>query len=78
MTQYVNAESFLNWYDSVHAGARPSDQEVLDQVVRQFQQTRREEFVLPAEQTKSGREERCPFRFEHLNCCGADRVIISF
>ena len=44
----------------------------------QFGQTRREEFELPGDHTKSGKPERYPFRFEHLNCCGADRVIITF
>ncbi len=78
MNQYVNTEPFFQWYSSVTKEKSFSREQVLQQVFLQFSQTRREEFELPAAQTKSGRPERYPFRFEHLNCCGADRIIISF
>lgn len=77
MTQFVNAEALSKWYQSV-SKSEWDERQVLDEVFRQFLETRREVFVLPADRTKTGREECYSFRMEHLNCCGADRVIISF
>lgn len=78
MVQYVNTEAFLAWYDEASSVDRGSEVELLNEVFRQYRETKKEEFTLPASQTKSGREEHYPYRFEHLNCCGADRIIITF
>ena len=78
MNEYVNTAPFLAWYRSVSRTEPASEEQLLHDVYLQFSQTRREEFELPGDHTKSGQPERYPFRFEHLNCCGADRVIITF
>lgn len=78
MVQYVNTEAFLSWYDEASSVDRGSEAELLNEVFRQYRETKKEEFTLPAGQSKSGREEHYAYRFEHLNCCGADRIIITF
>jgi hypothetical protein len=77
VTQYVNTEALAAWYQSV--SSRPWDEDrVLNEVLHQFIQTRKTEFILAAGQSKTGREETYSFQMEHLNCCGADRMIFSF
>ena len=78
MNQYVNKEPFLAWYRSVSKAEPTSEGQMLYEVFTQYGQTHREEFELPGDRTKSGQPERYPFRFEHLNCCGADQVNITF
>lgn len=78
MTNYVNEAAFFAWYDAVANGPDPGRAALLDDVLRQYRETRREEYVLPPERTRSGREERYPFRYDNVGCCGASTVYLCF
>ena len=75
---YVNGEKFIAWYESVTKEPRLSSAALLDDVFRQYISTGVSEYVIPAEKTISGREERCPFRLENIGACGACTYYIYF
>ena len=77
MTQYVNTEALAKWYQMV-SNEPWDEQRVLNEVFQQFLKTRKEVFVLSPEHTQTGAEESYPFQMQHLNCCGADQMFISF
>ena len=77
MTNYVNEQALFDWYEQVGDG-RLDRTRLLDEVLRQYAKTRREAFVLPASATRTGQEERFPFRYENVGCCGASTVFIYF
>ena len=78
MTNYVNEAALFAWYDEVAADPRPDRAAMLEDVARQHRETRQAEFVLPPERTRTGREERYPFRYENVGCCGASTVFYYF
>lgn len=78
MTNYVNEAAFFAWYDRVAAEPRPGRAALLEDLARKYRESRREEYILPPEKTRSGREERYPFRYENVGCCGASTVFFYF
>lgn len=78
MTNYVNEAAFFAWYDEVAAEPKLSRPALLEDVARQYRETRQAEYVLPPERTRTGREERYPFRYENVGCCGASTVFYYF
>ena len=78
MASYVNEDAFFAWYDESAGEPRLSRPALLEELARQFRETRRQEYVLPPERTRSGREERYPFRYENVGCCGASTVFYYF
>lgn len=74
----VNEEALLAWYEAAAKEPRLERNALLADVARQYQQTRREEYVLPPARTRSGAEERYPFRCENIGCCGASTVFWYF
>ena len=78
MASYVNEAAFFAWYEAAAAQPRLSRPALLEDLARQHRETRREAFVLPPEATRSGREERYPFRYENVGCCGASTVFFYF
>ena len=76
--QLVNEEKFFSWYASVCRQPDVSRSSVLDDLMRQYHETRSEEFVLPASQSVSGLEEHYPFRYENIGCCGASTPYLYF
>ena len=74
MTSYVNEDAFFAWYEASAREPRLGRAALLDDLARQYRNTRREEYVLSPAQTRSGREERYPFRYENVGCCGASTV----
>ncbi len=73
MFNYVNEDAFLSWYRGKAASPLP-DAKALEALARGYLKTRVGEFVIPAEESKSGTEERYPFRFENIGCCGASTL----
>jgi len=78
MTNYVNEAAFFAWYDEVAAEPEQSRPALLEDVARQYRETRQAEYVLPSAQTRTGREERYPLRYENVGCCGASTVFYCF
>lgn len=78
MAQYVNTEAFFAWYHRVSREDAANEDQVLDQVFQQFVRTRKLEYRLDAEHSATGQDEVYPFTMEHLNCCGADTIILTF
>ena len=75
---YVNEEKLIAWYESVAKEPRMSSAALLADVFQQYVSTRVSEYVIPAEKTISGHEERYPFRFENIGACGACTNYIYF
>lgn len=78
MVNYVNEEAFFRWYESVTGKTKYDRQELLDDVVRQYNKTRRESYDLPAARTATGKAESYPIRFENIGCCGACTPFLYF
>ena len=78
MVNYVNQESFFDWYNSVSKSGSADKAALLGEVFRNYSQTGEERYTLPASRTKSGQEESYSFRFENVGCCGASTVFIYF
>ena len=77
MVQYVNEQTLLDRYAALTGSPCPNPASLLQQAyalgcrgVRQL--------TLPAAKTLSGREERIPFTFENVGCCGASTIFIRF
>ena len=75
---YVNEDQFVAWYESVAKEPRLSSSALLADVFQQYVSNHTSEYVIPAEKTISGREERYPFRFENIGACGASTFFIYF
>lgn len=75
---YVNDAKFIEWYRSTANPPLLSNAALLSEVTRLYIETRRSEYVLPAEQTVTGREERYPFRCETIGACGACTPFMYF
>ena len=73
MYNYVNEDAFFDWYKE-KTGRAPNKKALLQELSRQYMATRKGEFVLPAGESLSGEEERYPFRFENVGCCGASTM----
>lgn len=73
MYNYINEDSFFLWYEE-KTGRKPDKKVLLARLAKQYMDTRKGEFVLPAGECLSGVEERYPFRFENLGCCGASTI----
>ena len=73
MYNYVNEDAFFAWYEE-KTGCKPDKKPLLAELAKQYMDTRRGEFVLPAEKSISGAEERYAFRFENVGCCGASTI----
>jgi len=78
MTNYVNEDKFFAWYSETASSPIGNKTKLLNEVFQQYMSTRKQEFVLSANQTKSGSEESFPFRFENIGCCGASTYYIYF
>ena len=78
MTNYFNELAFLDWYDAVSRRRCTNRSALLGEVFRRYCETGKAEFVLAPAETVSGQEERYPFRFENIGCCGASTVYITF
>ena len=55
MTNYVNEAAFFAWYDETAADPKPDRAALLEDVARQYRETRQTEYVLPPERTRTGR-----------------------
>ena len=75
---YVNEEAFFAWYKSAAKRETLTGPALFADVVRRMNATVTQEYVLPPSETKSGREERYPYRFENIGCCGASTMYIYF
>ena len=75
---YVNEDKFIAWYKSVATEPQLSSAALLADVFQRYVSTRSNEYVIPAEMTISGHEERYPFRFENIGACGASTNYIYF
>lgn len=75
---YVNEEAFFAWYKSTVKRETLTGPALLADVVNQMNAAGKQEYVLPPSETKSGREERYPYRFENIGCCGASTMYIYF
>lgn len=73
MYNYVNEEAFFLWYQE-KTGLQANKKALLQELARQYMATRTGEFVLGADKTLSGAEERYAFRFENIGCCGASTM----
>ncbi len=73
MYNYVNEESFFRWYKE-KTGLMADKKALLQELARQYMATRKGEFVLSADKTLSGEEERYAFSFENIGCCGASTM----
>ena len=73
MYNYINEDAFFAWYEE-KTGQKPDKKALLGELAKQYMATRRGEFVLPAEKCLCGEEQRYPFRFENLGCCGASTI----
>jgi len=73
----VGEEKFLAWYKAT--AKRPAaPAAALQRVYDSYFADGSEEFVLPAEETKSGAEARYAFRAECIGCCGAGTMYFYF
>ena len=75
---YVNEDKFIAWYKSVATEPQLSSAELLTDVFQQYISTRSSEYVVHANESISGHEERYPFRFENIGACGACTNYIYF
>ena len=75
---YVGVEKFYRWYADTAKEPRLTDPELLEDVLRLVVETRAEEYVIPAEKTSSGREEKYAFRTENIGACGANTGFMYF
>lgn len=75
---YVNEAKFISWYESVAKEPCMSSAALLADVFQQYVSTRANEYVVPADKTISGKEERYTFRFENIGACGACTDYIYF
>jgi len=78
MSNYVNQEAFLRWYAEKAKPPLLQEAALLNDVARQYMETGRQEYVLAPEKTNSGEEERYPFRYENVGCCGASTYFWYF
>lgn len=78
MTNYVNEDKFFEWYGDKANAPIGNKAKLLDEVFQQYLKTRRQEFVLAAGKSKSGKDEAYPIRFENIGCCGASTFYIYF
>ncbi|MBR4953898.1 MAG: hypothetical protein IKZ30_05205 [Oscillospiraceae bacterium] len=78
MTNYVNEDKFFQWYSETTGSPIGNKTKLLNEVFQQYMKTRKQEYILSAQQTKSGSEETFPFRFENIGCCGASTYYIYF
>ena len=74
----VNEDAFFRWYSTVSLRGITSKSALLHEVLQQYRESGREEYVLSASETRSGSEERYPFRFENVGCCGASTMFFYF
>ena len=75
---YVNEDKFIVWYKSTARPPQLSETALLSDVFQRYVETRCSEYVLPAERTVTGREERYPFRCETIGACGACTPFLYF
>ena len=75
---YVNEGQFIEWYVRTAKAPRLTPEALLDDVFRRYLETGCAEYVLPAEQTVTGREARYPFRCETIGACGACTPFLYF
>lgn len=73
MYNYINEDAFFAWYQE-KTGGTADKKALLAELAKQYMASRRGEFVLSGEKTLSGTEERYPFRFENVGCCGASTM----
>lgn len=78
MTNYVNEDKFFDWYSENCATPIGNKGKLLNEVFQQYLKTRRQEFILTADKTNSGKDEAYPIRFENIGCCGASTYYIYF
>ncbi|MCF0120501.1 MAG: hypothetical protein HUJ65_02585 [Oscillospiraceae bacterium] len=78
MVNYVNDDGFLSWYSEKTGSTGFNKAALLQKVFDRYLEDQVPEFILPAGSTVSGAEERYPFRFEDLGCCGASTYFIYF
>ena len=78
MINYVNEDKFFEWYSKSSAAPIFNKDKLLNEVFQQYLKTRRQEFVLLAGNTKSGKDETYSIRFENIGCCGASTYYIYF
>lgn len=75
---YVNEEKFIEWYMSTAKPPMLSAPSLLAGAFRRYAETKCSEYVLCADQTVTGREERYPFRCETIGACGACTPFMYF
>ena len=75
---YVGVEKFYRWYADMAKEPRMTDPELLEDVLRLVVETRAEEYVIPANRTKTGMEEKYAFRTENIGACGANTGFMFF
>ena len=75
---YVNEAKFIEWYQRTAKPPLLSSEALLSDVFHRYVETRCSEYILSAEQTVTGREERYPFRCESVGACGACTPFMYF
>jgi|GEM_PF-1654855 len=78
MATYVNEQAFFDWYSAAARRPEPNRGALLEEVLRHYAETGREEFALSEKETVSGQRERFPFRYDDVGCCGASTVFVYF
>ena len=75
---YVNEAQFIEWYKSTAKPPQLSPEALLADVFHRYVETKCSEYVLPADQTITGQEERYTFRCETVGACGACTPFMYF
>ncbi len=78
MVTYVNEEAFLRWYSDHCRTPDANAGRVLNDVYMAYCSSGAQEYVIPARESLSGKDERYPFRFEDKGCCGSSVPFLYF
>ena len=78
MINYVNDDVFWNWYKENAKELYMTKKDLLDDVFKNYCDTKKEVYTLSSDITKSGNEESYAFKFDDIGCCGASTIYIYF
>ena len=77
MANYVGAEKFEEWYNRTALKPRETNK-VMMELYNNFCATGKKEFVIPAKESATGKDESYRFEVENLGCCGASTIMVYF
>lgn len=78
MYNYVNEEKFFDWYTSVSKTGIGNKSTLLAELVSNAGGPGEKEFLLPASQTVTGKDEVYKYKIDNLGCCGASTIYCYF